>query len=64
MIPVMVQNKLTGALSLVADRPRACSDEHVLVAREVADQLAVAIRQAQLFQAERDQRTFAEALRV
>lgn len=63
LIPLMVQDQLIGALSLTADRPRACSEEHIQVAREISDQLAVAIRQARLFEAERDQRTLAEALR-
>jgi signal transduction histidine kinase len=63
VVPLMAQDKLTGALALAATRPRACSEEHILAARELADHLAVAIRQAQLFEAERDQRIFAEALR-
>jgi PAS domain S-box-containing protein len=63
VIPMTVQSQIIGALSLVADRPHVCSDEDIQVAREIANQLAVAIRQARLLEAERDQRTLAEALR-
>ena len=63
LIPMMVRGQLIGALSLVAVQPHVISREHVQVGLEVAEQLAVAIRQAQLFEAEHDQRTLAEALR-
>jgi C4-dicarboxylate-specific signal transduction histidine kinase len=63
LVPLIVQDKLIGALALAATKPRACSEEHILAARDLADYLAVAIRQAQLYEAERDQRVFAEALR-
>jgi signal transduction histidine kinase len=49
-VPLLAQDELIGALTLEADRPRAFAPEHVDIAREVADQLAVTIRGARLFE--------------
>lgn len=47
-VPLVAQGELIGSLNLMADRPGAFSVEDVDVAREVADQLAVALQQARL----------------
>jgi PAS domain S-box-containing protein len=47
-VPMLAQGELTGLLHLAADRPAAFTAEHITIAREVADQLAIAIQQARL----------------
>jgi signal transduction histidine kinase len=49
-IPLITQGELIGSLNLGADRPGAFSPEQVDIVREVTGVLAVAIRQAQLFE--------------
>ncbi len=46
--PLIAEGNLIGALNLGADRPKAFTQEHIEIACEVADQLAIAIQQAQL----------------
>ncbi|MDP3047220.1 MAG: PAS domain S-box protein [Chloroflexota bacterium] len=48
-VPLRAQEALIGSLNLVADRPAAFSPEQVDIVREVANALAVAIRQAHLY---------------
>lgn len=52
-VPLMAQGDLVGSLSLMSTRPEFFTAEHGAIAREVADQLAVAIRQARLHDRER-----------
>ncbi len=47
-VPLLDGGRLIGTIFLVSDRPRAFSTEQVDVVREVANQLAIAIRQALL----------------
>ena len=47
-VPLVSQSELIGTLNLGANNPNAFTPEHIEIAREVADQLAVAIRQARL----------------
>jgi PAS domain S-box-containing protein len=47
-VPLIAQGELIGALNLMADRPGAFTTDEVDVAREVADQLAIALQQARL----------------
>jgi PAS domain S-box-containing protein len=47
-IPLVAQGELIGALNLGADKPGAFTAEQIDIAREVADQLAIAIQQARL----------------
>jgi len=47
-VPLKVQNDLIGSLSLGADTPGGFVQEHLDIAREIADQLAIALHQAQL----------------
>ncbi len=47
-VPLLAQGELIGALNLGSDRPGAFADEHVDIAREVANSLAIAMQQAHL----------------
>jgi PAS domain S-box-containing protein len=58
-VPLVAQGELIGALNLGASSPGAFSLEHVDIAREVADQLAVGIQNARLY---RETRLRAERL--
>ena len=49
-IPLFVRGELIGVLNLGADQPGGLVAEHVEITREVADQLAIAIRHSQLYQ--------------
>lgn len=49
LVPLIAQGELIGSLSLGQDSPEMTS-EHAEIAREIADQLAVAIQQARLRQ--------------
>lgn len=49
-LPLLAQGELIGGLNLGAYAPAAFTAEQVDIAREVADQLAVALRQARLFE--------------
>ena len=62
-VPLMVRDDLIGSLNLAASSPGFFTAERREIAQEVASQLAVAIQQARLYEAERDQRLLAEALR-
>jgi PAS domain S-box-containing protein len=46
--PLIIGDELIGALNLVAEEPGTFTEEHLEVVREVADQLAIAIQQANL----------------
>jgi signal transduction histidine kinase len=47
-VPLVAKGKLIGSLNLGTDMPDTFTSEHVDIAREVADPLAVAIQQARL----------------
>jgi len=47
-VPLIAQGELIGALTLGAENPGAFAPEYVDITREVADQFAVALRQAHL----------------
>jgi len=47
-VPLLAQGELIGALNLGAGRPEAFDENHIEIASEVADVLAVAIQQARL----------------
>jgi signal transduction histidine kinase/CheY-like chemotaxis protein len=63
-VPLIAAGNLVGVLSLGADQPRAFAPDHVAIAREVANEIAVAIRQARLYAAEQRARRLAETLRA
>jgi PAS domain S-box-containing protein len=48
-VPLIAQGELMGTLNLGANTPGAFAPEHLAVAREVADQLAIGIQQARLY---------------
>jgi PAS domain S-box-containing protein len=49
-LPLVAQGELVGSLNLGSDRPGAFATEHLAIAREVADSLAIAIQQTRLFE--------------
>ncbi len=54
-IPLAPRGQLIGALNIAAVSPKSFSPEHIEIARQVADQLAIAVSQARLFeQVQRD----------
>ncbi len=61
--PIRVQGRIIGIVHLDSTTPGAFSQVHADRLQAFADQAAVALRNAQFFAAERDQRTLAEALR-
>lgn len=63
-VPLLIQGELIGMLNLGAAQPDAFTAEHLVIAREVADQLAVALHHARLYQAEQQARHTAEVLRA
>jgi len=54
IIPLMVEGTLIGSLSLHADSPGLFDREQIMIAREVADSLAVALQNARLVGALRE----------
>jgi PAS domain S-box-containing protein len=61
-VPLHAEGDLIGSLNVGAARPYTFTENHVSIAREVAGELAIAVRQARLFEAEQVQRALAEAL--
>jgi PAS domain S-box-containing protein len=47
-VPLIAAGSLMGLIRLEADRPRAFTADHINIAREVADQMALAVQQARL----------------
>jgi len=62
-VPLMAQGQLIGAFNLGRNSPGAFSAEYLDIAREVADQLAVAIQNARSLEAERRRSAELEAVR-
>ena len=54
-IPLMVDDRLIGQVNLGADQRGAFGDEYLRVAREAANQIAIAIRQARLLEQVQEQ---------
>jgi len=48
-VPLLARGRLTGSLNLGVPDPEALAGDHVEIARQVADSLAVALRDAQLY---------------
>jgi PAS domain S-box-containing protein len=61
--PIRIEGRIVGVLHLDSATPGVFSQVHAERLQAFADQAAIALRNAQLFSAERDQRTLAEALR-
>jgi signal transduction histidine kinase len=64
LVPLVVQGEVIGTFGCDAvDEPHRFTQEDIDLALTVANLIAVRIKQARLFEAERDQRRLAEALR-
>jgi PAS domain S-box-containing protein len=61
-VPLHIQSELVGTLILESTQPKAFSPDHIAIAIEVAASLAVAIRQARLY--ERAQQEIAERVQA
>lgn len=48
-VPLLARDELIGVLNVASDEVSGFSSEHIEIAREVADSLAIAIQQAQLY---------------
>jgi PAS domain S-box-containing protein len=55
IVPLSIQGELIGTLNLASDQARFFSAEHVDIAADVATSLAIAIRQARLYQQSRQE---------
>jgi PAS domain S-box-containing protein len=60
-VPLTFQETLIGFLALGVERADTSNEKHVEIAQEVADQLAIAIQNARLLEAERRRSTELEA---
>jgi adenylate cyclase len=56
-VPIMIEDDLIGAVVLVRDQPRPFTDDHIALVETFADQAAIAITNARLFEAVERQRT-------
>src|SRR5690606_18544719 len=61
--PISIENRVIGLLNLDSATPNSFTQRDAERLQAFADQVALAIQNARLFQAEREQRTLAEALR-
>ena len=61
-VQLFIENELCGILHLESAVPKAFTADHIAIAREVAASLAVAIRQAQLY--ERSQQEISERMQA
>lgn len=62
-VPLVYDNRVVGILDLQSDRVNAFSEEDVFLCEALADNIAVAIRNADLYRTERWRRRVAEGLR-
>ncbi len=60
--PMLIGERLIGVICVQDYRPYVYGEEEELLLSTIADQVAVAIEQVRLYEAERDQRELAEAL--
>ncbi len=63
LVPLLVADQLIGVLSVDKAAPNGFSETDLVILSTLADQSAVAIDNARLFEAEREQRALAESLR-
>ncbi len=61
-LPLIIGDELVGALDIASDRVAAFIEEDRLVLQSLADQIAVAIRNARLYEAEQRRRQLTESL--
>ncbi len=62
-LPLKIGERIVGVMTFSYAQPRNFGDEDLRIPRLMADQAAIAIETARLFEAERQQRELAEALR-
>lgn len=62
-VPLQVENQVVGVLDVQSDRKTAFNDDDTFILRTLADQIAVAIRNASLYHLERRRRQMAEVHR-
>jgi len=62
LLPLQLTHKRLGALEILSDRPDIFGDEDVVLMQSLADQLTIAIRNATLYEGERQRRHLAETL--
>jgi PAS domain S-box-containing protein len=62
-VPLIVRDKLIGSLNLAATQPNPWQPEHLEIAHEIADQLAIAVEQTRLLAAAERRANELEALR-
>jgi adenylate cyclase len=56
-VPIMLDEELIGVVALVRREPEAFTDEHIALVQTFADQAAIAVANARLFEAVERQRT-------
>jgi signal transduction histidine kinase/HAMP domain-containing protein len=61
-VPMQVGERVVGVICVQAYRPHAYGEEEQLLLSTIADQVAIALENARLFQAEREQRELSEGL--
>lgn len=62
-IPLLIRGQLLGSLNLAATQPNPWTQEHMDIARELANQMAIAVDQTQLFETIERRAAELEALR-
>ncbi len=62
VLPLRVGGETAGVLDILSSQPHAFGAEEQMVLQTLADQIAIAIRNAQLYKTERYRRFFAESL--
>jgi GAF domain-containing protein len=63
LLPLIVGGEVIGSLNLGAQEGFRYTDEHMEIAGEIADAIAIAIQHTRLLEATREQQTLAEVLR-
>ncbi len=61
-LPLIIGDELVGALDIASDQTAAFTEEDRIVLQSLADQIAVAIRNARLYEAEQRRRRLTESL--
>jgi PAS domain S-box-containing protein len=62
LLPLQIAEKKLGALEILSDQPNAFQADDVILLQSLADQLTIAIRNASLYEIERQRRHLAETL--
>lgn len=62
LLPILLQDRQIGALALFYRQPRQFTEEEIQVGLTLAHTLAISLENTRLYQAEKSQREFAEAL--